>query len=264
MAWNSLKSRIPLEIYSLIICHIDHKSDLLSMLVSSKAIFDDVERKLYNNVRFDYPDEKRHILFLESVLDPRRPHLSGLVYCYSCATDSGTTLFSLIKRALITFTNLKQLWLGIPDEDIFASVLSLETPPFQLELFRWIRAGRVWRRDEIGALRFLASQHTLKTLFLLITGPELSKISPLQNLQTLKNIAGSVSEIISLLPPTVPIERIHWIPNIGENIVHFPPLMGVRVLYFTPGSDFHCPPLSVIAERFGALKVLGLNSLKVC
>lgn len=264
MALDS-KSKIPLEIYSLIIGHIDDKTDLLSMLVSSKAIVADVERKLYSSVQFGQEDNQRHILFLKSVLDPNRGHLSGFVYHYCYIISSKPprpTVLSLLKRALITFTNLQQIRFGITEEDIFASFLALENPPFQLEFFQWVGPPIARVRPD-GVLRFLTSQHALKTLYIHNGGLNSPQIPPLQNLQTLENIVGSVPNILSLLPHTaISIKRIHWTPYFIDNIDHFPPLPDLRILSFT--TDFGRPPLSVIAERFGTLKALGLKSLKVC
>lgn len=262
MDFNS-QSKIPLELYPLIIGHIDNKNALLSMLVLSKTIFADVERKLYRSIGFRHLKDDKHILFLESVLDPHRTHLSGLVcgYYYSAAPLGNTsdTLLGLIKRALATFTNLKELRFGVPDKDTFSSVLPLGNPPFQLELFQWIDSSA--HRD-IEVLHFLASQHSLKTLSLYNAGFELSQRSSLQNLQNLNDISGSVAALFPLLPRSVPIKRIHWILDIGQDLDHFPPLTSLRVLSF----DGHVPrpPLSIIIERFRTIEVLGLPSLQVC
>lgn len=268
MALDS-KARIPLELYPSIIGHIYNRTDLLSMLLSSKAIVADVERKLYNTIRFGRQSDERHILFLESILDPKRPHLSGLLYHYSYVTGPdwrNTALLSLLNRALPTFTNIKQLRFGIPDEDIFTSFLALENPPFQLEFFSWIGLpiARV-RPDGIGVLRFLASQHALKTLYIHNSGTNLPQISPLRNLKNLKNIIGSVPAILPLLPRSAQIERIHWIPYPNDDLDHLPLLTGLRVLsIISTRTRVLRLPLSVIAERFGTVEVLGLNSLKVC
>lgn len=261
MSFNS-KSRVPLELYPLIIEHVDDKKDLLSMLISSRTIFDDVERKLYRTMRFDQPSNDSHILFLESLLDPKRAHLSRFVYSYYCDTGrlTNAVLPNLIKRALVTFTNLKQLQFRIFEEGSFSSVLPLYNPPFQLDFFRWVVFLRDNNDHDPGILDFLSNQHSLKTLYLYDSGFKHPQIS-LQNLQNLNDVVGTVSTIFPLLPRPVPIKRAHWNINFQQDLDQFPLSPFLRVLSFAaPGVR---PPLSVIAERFGSVEVLALRSLEV-
>lgn len=262
MTFNS-NSRVPLELYPLIIEHIDNKNDLLSMLVTSKAISYDVEHKIYHSVHFDHQNDKSHILFLESVLDAKRSHRSGFIrrYCYTTVLCPNPDLPGLIKRALLTFTNLKQLRFIVSDEEILASALPLDNPPFQLELFQWAGYGHIARHD-IGVLHFLTSQHSLKTLCIINGGSELPRVSSLQNLRNLNNVVGHVAAILPLLPRSVPIRRIDGKIGVGPDFNHFPLLTGLRVLSFY-STDLR-PPLSVIAQRFGTVEVLRLHSLQVC
>ncbi|KAF9460639.1 hypothetical protein BDZ94DRAFT_887859 [Collybia nuda] len=136
------ESRIPLELYSLIIGYIDNHTTLLSILVSLKVIYADAERQLYSSVEFYAHDENKHILFLRSVLNNNRTHLSSLVhrYCYATGQSTNFMALDLMKQALPTFTNLKQLKLAICGETA-ALVLPLGTPPFQLDRFHWSLMG---------------------------------------------------------------------------------------------------------------------------
>lgn len=149
------------------------------------------------------------------------------------------------------------------DEEKYASVLPLGNPPFQLEFFQWVCAGMVTRHD-IGVLRFLTSQPSLKTLSIQGGGSEFPQISSLQNLRNLDDVIGTVTTILPLLPRTVPIKRMHcWSTgDIEGDLDRFPLLKDLRVLSFT--YYIPRPPLSVIIQRFGAIKVLSLYALCVC
>lgn len=231
------------------------------MLLSSRTAVADVERKLYHSAEFTRNrDDGKHIRFLESVLDPTRPHVSGLLFRYWLITSWRTTDIHrlLIKRALVTFTNLKQLrFVVTDDEESIASVLPIEHPPFQLELFQWVNSEKAYR--DVGIMRFIASQPSLKSLYVRNIKAGVPQIS-LRNLQNLSDLGGNVGIILPLLPRSVPIDRIHWNFNILQDLSHFPVLSSLRVLSI---SDLARPLLSDIVGRFENVEVLALPSLHV-
>jgi hypothetical protein len=225
------------------------------MLVSSKYIYHEVERKLYHSIQCD--TSRAHKRFLGVILDPKYTHLSRLVrryYLFKAPFDDFSFTI-LLKRALPTLINLKHLsfWAtsGLPS----AEVLPTEDPcPFQLHSFQWFCG-----RDEPHIAKFLCNQHSLEVLSMFLKPPGFH--IPSTALRNLRNLHGSIGVILEILPGRCDITRLYWAPfanPLPENIPSFP---NVRMLSLGPIGLR--PKFGIVVSLFQFIEVLQLDSLEV-
>lgn len=173
------------------------------MLVSSKLVSREVLPKLYYS--FERKDAKSHIIFLQTVLDAKHPHLSNFVrryYVPSSEKWDDSEIRDLIARALPTFVNLKSLcWR--PAGTSSAMVLPINEPcSFQLHTFKWFHS-----QDELALGPFLATQHSFEVLPMYFN-PEKFSI-PATALRNLKSLTGTDLVIAKILPGRETITHVH-------------------------------------------------------
>jgi hypothetical protein len=250
--------RIPVELYWPIIEHVGDKKTLFTLLVTSKRLSNDIERKIYRVIKCRNPTS--HKLFLETVLDPRRAHLSRFVHSYNLfrAQVYEDDFGLLLTRALPTFVNLKHLSFSGSDGLPSAQVLPVENPPpFQLHSFYWLRG-----RNESHLATFLGRQSSLELLWLLFK-PENFSLS-VTSLPKLRILSGSEGIILEILHNRKNITQLHWDPystSLSSDITSFPSFSNIRIFSF--GILGSRPTLGNVLPLLQSIEILELGRFDV-
>ncbi|KAF9457340.1 hypothetical protein BDZ94DRAFT_1326362 [Collybia nuda] len=255
--YSRVGPKIPREICSHIIDYIDDKRTVLSMLVTFKAAHSQAERKLYHNIKLTSPTA--HKLFLDSILDPKRPYLAPYVRRYSLANapviDHGFN--TQLTSALGVFVNLKYLsfW-GLPGYPS-TRVLPTEIPcPFQLHTFHWGLGTHDYLLEP-----FLKIQKSLEVLWLL-TRRDPPTI-PSSSLRNLRSLGLTTKMITNVVPGHDKITCLQWEPDshqLSIDATLISPFSHIRILSF--GILRERPSLWSIVFLLEHLEVLELGGFQ--
>lgn len=252
---QSLNSKLPLEIFSRVVDHIDDRKTLLSMLLSSKFVYHEVERKLYRSMESSNP--MVHIQFLKCILDTRRAYLPRLVRRYSLV-NVASHFIDMLARALPLFVNLKHLLIAGYAGTNLRALPTESLCPFQLHTFR-CDSGAV---TSLEVAPFLDSQHSLEVLRL-VSIPDNFSVAR-TSLQKLNHISGPIELILQILPNRENISNIHWEPLLPRLPVHvslLPSFAHVRIFSF--GMIGKRPPLQSIIPLLRHVEILEFHRINV-
>ncbi|KIY51235.1 hypothetical protein FISHEDRAFT_70878 [Fistulina hepatica ATCC 64428] len=207
----------------LVLHHVNDRSTLLELMVTSSAMYPEAERRLYH--AFDQKcyasDRELHaqlrILCIEHWHEPAERR--------KCHHAEDETYYGLFSSALEAMVNLENLSFGSACDVAFGRVLHGCT--FQLHTLIWNSS-----HAEVDLARFLPKQAHLRYLGRLLWKQECPPL-PSGALPNLRTIQGNYVAISALLP--------------GRDIVY---------LHWVPYRDDPVPSVSLIAESLNRLTAL--------
>lgn len=233
-------ARLPVELYRQIIQHLrDYRSDLMTLMVTSRTIRMEAEQVLYGYVALADPRAQR--LFCRQIL--AHPRLALLVRRYHFSTehqskhigmverDATEQGVQLLSRVLPMFTGLKDLKFSFQPEGEGCPAYILDNCTFELESFEWDsdccteKLVPFLRKRQLYGLRHLD----------LITWP--SGLSPSGLWPNLMSLGGGDDTIAAVLPRGR-ISQLRWHSTVSpeelkQKICPDRLLHNVRILSFS-------------------------------